>query len=137
MNTKLMLGVSKISKAGIGVFALEPIEANQKIILKNIACVFKQKKISDIPDEYLKYCPLTESGAFLCPENFHHMNIFWYLNHSNTPNLQWTKNGTFTNRKIKKGEELTVFYTDLETHPKNKIWNKSYLEELRTVNKKV
>lgn len=127
MNTKLLLGVSNIEKAGVGVYTLESIEADQKIILKNNVCVFRQKKINEIPDEYLKYCPLTENGNFLCPDNFHHMNIFWYLNHSNEPNLSWTKDGIFAKRKIEKGEELTVYYSDLLTHPKNKLWNAPYI----------
>jgi hypothetical protein len=120
---KFILRQSNIPNAGIGVFTLGDIEPSQQLVLGQLS-IFKKKSLSEIDDCFLKFCPMLEDEIFLCPESFHTMNVFWYINHSDTPNLVWTEGRLFSKRKVHSGEELTIFYHDLETHPKNIIWYK-------------
>ncbi len=123
------LGVSKI--AGIGVFAIKTIpkgvnpfkilsKDNDKIIelndddIKNLNKNVK-KIVNDFfgqGDKIKKYDVLA-SG----PNN---INISYYLNHSNEPNLDIVEIegsnylGFVANRIIKEGEELTINYSKYE-----------------------
>jgi SET domain-containing protein len=126
---KFILKPSTIENAGVGVFSVENIKSGAKLTLGDIKGKLLEKELEDIPDEFLKYCPLLSNNRFLCPENFNQMTIFWYLNHSNLPNVSWLKEGFYSNREILKNEELTVYYPDLLTHPKNKLWNQKYIKE--------
>ena len=42
------------------------------------------------------------------------MSVLWYLNHSKKPNLKAIKNGWITKNTIKKGQELTIDYSELD-----------------------
>jgi SET domain-containing protein len=52
------------------------------------------------------------------------MGVFWYVNHAKRPGLVFQKQRLSALRDIAAGEELTLYYSDLLTHPKNKLWVK-------------
>ena len=76
----------------------------------------------DIPDVYLKYCPRLESGLYLAPAKFTMMSVFWYINHAKEPNTAMQGNAIYAARDLEPGEEVTMYYPDLLTHPKNLLW---------------
>ena len=122
------IGVSKI--AGVGVIAIRDIPKStnpfktlfnhkDKIIElhdKELKCVNKdvKKMMKDFfgSQKKKKYDVLYYGLNFL--------NISFYLNHSNKPNIDIIENSKNeylefrTNKKIKKGEELTINYGDYE-----------------------
>lgn len=78
---------------------------------------------NDIPDCFLKYCFLKEEQLYWCPKDFFFMGKFWYINHSKNPNTAMNEDMRLVAaRDIQAGEELTTYYNDLLTHPKNKLW---------------
>jgi SET domain-containing protein len=123
------LGVSKI--AGIGVFAIKTIpkgvnpfkilaKDNDKIIELNYDDVKDlDKNVKKIINDFfgqggkLKKYDVLASG----PNN---MNISYYLNHSDKPNLDIVEIegsdylGFITNQIIKEGDELTIDYSKYE-----------------------
>jgi SET domain-containing protein len=123
------LGISKI--AGIGVFAIKTIpkgvnpfkilaKDNDKIIELNYDDVKDlDKNVKKIINDFfgqggkLKKYDVLASG----PNN---MNISYYLNHSDKPNLDIVEIegsdylGFITNQIIKEGDELTIDYSKYE-----------------------
>ncbi len=116
----LVLKPSSILGAGVGCFSLTPIAKGEQ--LSECAELFVKLEDWQIPHEYLKYCPRLPSGQYLCPPDFLKMGVFWYLNHAKHPNLVFENKRLYTCRPVQRGEELTVYYSDLLTHPENKLW---------------
>ncbi len=50
------------------------------------------------------------------------MSLFWYINHDKNPNVIANAWKLFATRTINPGEEVTLYYPDLLTHPKNQEW---------------
>ena len=110
------LGVSSIH--GIGVFAICNIEKNILLfendntemiwidVNNTIGISDKLKKM------YEDFCVLKDKGAkYGCPTNFNQLTMAWYMNHSDTPNVDIDENYDFrTLRDIEDGEELTINY---------------------------
>lgn len=121
-NTYCRLKPSKIE--GIGIFAIRnipkktnpfygsPVRKWQKLKpehYKNLDEEIK-KMISD-------FFAMDKNGSFSVPESgLNGMDISFFLNSSNKPNVKTIDDGTnfITTRKIKKGEELTVSYSDYD-----------------------
>lgn len=117
----MVLKPSLIEGAGVGCFALSAIGLGERITVghrENNRRLPEQ----EIHDSYLKYCPLLDSGLYLAPANFAVMSVLWYINHAREPNLQTEGWRLYATRDIDEGEELTMYYPDLFTHPKNKEW---------------
>lgn len=121
MENAFLLKASLLDTTGVGCFAAEPIEEGTRLYLPG-ENTNRHLDIDEIPDSHLKYCPLLESGKFLAPANFAMMSVFWYINHNREPNVVADKWRLFARRNIEPNEELTLFYPDLLTHPKNKAW---------------
>ena len=112
-----MLKPSAIEGIGVGVFATHDIEAGTIIDASGIPVRILHK--DEIPLVFLKYCVALGGGFYRCPDCFSKMAIFWYLNHSNSHNLDWIDTGVFrTNKDIKQFEELLMNYNQLD-EPEN------------------
>lgn len=118
---RFVLKPSHIPAAGVGCFASSPLPVGAQVS-PGFEEKFRRLPIEDIPDEYLKFCVLLPDGLFLSPENFLRMGVFWYINHARVPNLVFERHRLRTARPIDTGEELTLYYSDLLTHPKNVPW---------------
>jgi mannose-6-phosphate isomerase-like protein (cupin superfamily) len=111
--------ILKPSSNGIGVFALENIPAGA--LLFNCSHNMRKLKISDVPEALRQYCIYLNADELIAPERFDRLEIGWFLNHSESPNLSY--NGTqnfgakqakiYAARNIKTGEELLMDYNEL------------------------
>lgn len=110
--------------AGIGVFALHDIPKGAVVLHTKFK--IRLLKTKDIPAELLSYCVYLNDEECLGPEQFDHMEIGWYINHSDTPNIirktvEYTdeevnsfKARPFTAiQDIKAGDEITIDYNYL------------------------
>lgn len=123
MNEQLfILRPSLIKDAGVGCFATTEIPEGTRLINPEEAGTNRKLTQPEIPDSHLKYCPLLESGLFLSPANFAAMSVFWYINHDREANITTDKWRLHAARDIEPEEELTLYYPDLLTHPKNHEW---------------
>lgn len=69
---------------------------------------------------------LGKDGLYLCPESFLKMGVFWYINHSRTPNCEFHKGKLRAVVDLIPSTELTLYYADLLSHPKNLLWCKAW-----------
>ena len=110
---------------GIGVFATHAIPAGSQVLSGKF--LPRKMKTQDIPEEFLKYCVHLNDEECLCPRQFDRMEIGWYLNHSDNPNIMRKSEYTvFAIRDIKAGEEIFMDYNQLDepTHLKEAYyWN--------------
>ena len=114
----------KPSMHGVGVFAVHDIKKGahlrlfgdgETIDLRSIA-----RPTEKVPEVFKEYC--VDSGdTLICPQDFGHMHIGWYLNHSKNPNAMRDKDYkwyAFTD--IKAGEEISIDYNLLEEPEKKR-----------------
>jgi hypothetical protein len=97
---------------GIGVFTTHDFPQGSQIF----SGTFSPRKllIKDIPSAFLKYCIYLNDEECLCPERFDRMEIGWYLNHSDQPNIiKQAENLIVSTRDIKAGEEILIDYNHL------------------------
>ena len=61
---------------------------------------------------YDDFCVIKDNGKqYGCPQNFNQLTMAWYMNHSDTPNVEIDENYDFrASIEIKDGEELTINY---------------------------
>lgn len=109
--------ILKPSEHGVGVFANEDIKKNTHLRLFgdkeaiDLRSLIRKKK--DVPSVFRGYC-MDRGDDLVCPADFGHMQIGWYLNHSTSPNTypdndyKW-----YASRDIKTGEEITIDYNSL------------------------
>ncbi|MFA5877757.1 MAG: SET domain-containing protein [Candidatus Staskawiczbacteria bacterium] len=105
---------------GVGVFALKDIPKNQNPFRGVAKLKWYKFKISDFKDFGKDLIGMIDgfwgfekNGEIWIPEfGLNGMDISFFLNNSKKPNVKTIDKGTnfLTLRKIKKGEELTVFY---------------------------
>ena len=117
---------------GIGVFATHDIPSGTVLFNQKIDHAVRVLKIKEVPTDLIKYCVYISDEECLCPERFDRMEIGWYLNHSDAPNVakkDITKNDVvkdiqdfYNNRKkhilyaikdIKAGDEVLIDYNEL------------------------
>ena len=110
---------------GIGVFATHDIPAGTQVL--NLKQQLKRTlKIKDLPLSFIKYCIYISDEECICPERFDRMEIGWYINHSNTPNIAKAetitesnanngikKHHIYTTKDIKAGDEVLIDYNYL------------------------
>lgn len=112
--------VLKPTKYGVGVFANHDIEAETYLRLfgdeikekSNYSATIQRKK-EDVPIFFHGFC-VDRGNILLCPQDFGHMQIGWYLNHSKIPNAYHKNYDYYAIRDIKAGEEITIDYNTLE-----------------------
>lgn len=114
---------SLIPAAGLGVFTLKTLEESEKL-LEHPVCN-RLLEFHQIPQLFLKHCVLLQDGRrFLCPPDFNTMGPLWFMNHARIPNVQFNGGRLVASRTIHPGEELTLYYSDLLTHPCNQWVNR-------------
>ncbi len=108
----------RVSKYGIGVFAVIPIFKGTELFegdplpdMVQVNETYVETLPFAIQKLYKDFCPLNK-GIYDCPKSFDAMGQSWYLNHSDTPNCYMDKNyeHLYAIRNIKAGEELTIDY---------------------------
>lgn len=98
--------------SGIGVFAAQNMGISELVLPKFSP---REEKINNIPTEFLGYCIFLDEEKCLCPKEFDHMEIGWYLNHSKNPNVEKRADGNlYTIRAIEAGEEILIDYNQFE-----------------------
>lgn len=99
---------------GIGIFASHDIPAGT--IIQFFPDGFQHRILNkkDIPKDFLKYCVAQDDEHYKCPQNFGRMEIVWYINHAASANIIRIRPGVcMTKKDIKKGEEITLNYNEL------------------------
>ncbi len=102
---------------GIGVFTAHNIARDTQFVY----CDFLMRKllIKNIPTEFIHYCILINDKECFAPERFDRMEVGWYLNHSNHPNVKKiSEKNVIAIRDIKAGEEVLMNYNELN-EPEN------------------
>lgn len=112
------LGVSTVSGAGIGVFAISDIPSGagvfgaddaETVMVEKTETIYLRPEIRKL---YHDFCVLT-NGKYECPMSFNSLTISWYLNTSKTPNVQPDSDLHFKAiRDIRAGEELFANYDE-------------------------
>jgi SET domain-containing protein len=97
---------------GIGVFTLTAIKQGDKVPLFNEddSKVISKEEYARLPEAYSRYHVPDADEKWWGPIDYHRMSIGWYLNHSNTPNINVLAGFTAL-RRIRVGEELTIDYS--------------------------
>ena len=124
-NTHCHLKPSKI--LGVGVFAIWDIPKNTKLFsgLPDQKWErFKTDELKNLDKEVLKmiddfFVIEKDNNVYIPESGLDCLDMSFFINHSKKPNLRsdYNKNDVvifITNRKIKKGEELTVSYGDYD-----------------------
>ena len=121
-NTYCRLNPSKIS--GVGVFAIRNIPAKTELFKGQINQSWQRLKMEELTglnQEILKmiddFFVIEKNATVSIPESgLNGMDMSFYVNHSENPNAKTIDDGfTFVSlRKIKKGEEITVSYSDYD-----------------------
>lgn len=121
-NTYVRLKPSKI--AGVGIFAIRDIPKNTNPFLGSDSHSFFKFKMADLKGldrQILKmiddFLVIEKDQTVMIPSGgLNNINISFYLNHSDKPNLKVINDGFnfITLRKIKKGEELTSSYAEYD-----------------------
>ena len=125
-NTFAKLAPSNIH--GIGLFAIRDISFGQKLfeqILDDNDYIFLKNEdlqIFDIEIQNLikSLYILEEKGVWIQRTGLNHLDYSYYINHSDEPNLTYIQNKNYylPKRDIKKGEELTYDYNEVQ----DSIW---------------
>jgi hypothetical protein len=77
------------------------------------------RRKEDVPDIFRDYC-IDRGDELICPKDFGHMHVGWYLNHSSSPNAYPDDDYKWhALRDIKAGEEITIDYNSLN-EPENR-----------------
>jgi SET domain-containing protein len=111
---------------GVGVFAAHDIAAGEKVLTGKFTN--RKLKTKEIPEEFLRYCIFINDEECICPEKFDRMEIGWFLNHSNDPNIAKIADEAFIAiRDIKRGDEILIDYNKLDEpeHLKKEYYNQS------------
>lgn len=97
---------------GIGVFATHDIPSGTLVFTAPFK--FAIRKVKDVPAEFIKYCIFLSDEECMAPERFDRMEIGWYINHSDKPNIaKNAENKTVVVRDIKAGDEFVCDYNKL------------------------
>ena len=120
MDHALILKPSLFEGAGVGCFAVNTIPAGVPVSLHSDKLQLLSRET--IGEAYLKFCIFQGEDRYLSPSNFASMHMLWYVNHAKIPNLELRDRKLWTRTAINAGEELTLYYPDLLTHPINATW---------------
>jgi hypothetical protein len=114
------LGVSKITGAGVGVFALSSFQKGYPVFGPRGANYFiRWEELVDVSSavkDYIQCICHSDGDGFFIDGFLDQIDLSFYVNHSETPNLIHDENADvyFTAREIKAGEELTLLYPEHE-----------------------
>jgi len=122
VDTSIGLAPSPIH--GVGVFALCDIPASRTDVFSSGSENWpevSQAVVETLPQHTQKliatYCLLDDGKVYLPPHGFKIVDLAFFLNHSDEPNLKQMEGGNYfvTLRPIHAGEELTIDYNTLTT----------------------
>ena len=102
---------------GIGVFAIRDIPKGTLVCKSHEGALrwIQEKEVEELPPEmqklYEDFC-IYKDGQYGCPRSFNDLTPSWYINHSETPNVDIDEDAEFFALKlIKAGEELLADYS--------------------------
>jgi hypothetical protein len=107
------------SSHGVGVFAIRDIPEGTNVFAgdDNEIREIDKNDFANVQPEikklYEDFC-VWQDGKVKGPSNFNNLTVGWYLNHSDTPNVDF-----IATREIKMREELTADYTKYDERPLN------------------
>ncbi|MFA5355122.1 MAG: SET domain-containing protein [Candidatus Paceibacterota bacterium] len=113
--------ILKPAKYGVGVFAVHDIKKDTYLRLfneENVEVSISRER-KDIPELFQEYC-VDRGDMLLCPKDFGHMEVGWYINHSKDPNAYHKDYNYYALRDIKAGEEIIIDYNTLEEPEESK-----------------
>lgn len=111
--TEFSLILKPTSNGGIGIFATHDIPAGTEVFSKMYNLRTMNPK--HIPDELKKLCVLISDEECLCPERFDRMEIAWYVNHSDHPNIKRIEpRGCQAICDIKAGQEIVMDFNEFD-----------------------
>ena len=104
------------SPHGIGVFAAHDIRAGTYLRLDKDpdAEISRKVRRDEVPGEFIKYCIELDAEHVLRPDDFGHLEVVWFLNHSAEPNAAHRDYRYYALHDIRAGEEITIDYGSLE-----------------------
>lgn len=116
---------------GVGVFAVHDIPANSLVLDQPFE--LRVMKTKDIKSEWVKYCIYINDEEMVAPERFDRMEIGWYINHSDEPNIarktplhntrasnkaeiiaNMKVRSIYAIKDIKSGDEILIDYNSLD-----------------------
>src|ERR1039457_5810281 len=102
---------------GIGVFSWFPVAKGNLIFPYDDVedCVLIADPPPDGPLKVMvnRYGVETKVGIWI-PSDFNRMGVWWFINHSTEPNLEYVGNDIVAARGLAAGEELTIDYRTLD-----------------------
>lgn len=102
---------------GVGVFATHDLPSGIPVFSGKFEP--RKMKIKEIPAALIQYCVFLNDEECLCPERFDRMEMGWYINHSDQPNVKKISDKNIvTIYEIKSGEEILIDYNNLN-EPEN------------------
>jgi SET domain-containing protein len=121
-NIYVMIKPSPVD--GIGVFAIRDIPKGCRDMFSLATdeeeyLTLTKKEVEQLPQHSRilieTYCLFDEDNYFVPAEGFKKMDLVYYLNHSETPNVRSINDGDFFEalRDIKTGEELLINYGEI------------------------
>lgn len=106
--------ILKPSEYGVGVFAVHDIKEGTFLRLFGEEDSVEYRNEKDIPEVFREFCVSHENGKAICPKDFGHMAVGWYINHSkNNHNAYHRDLYWYSERDIKAGEEILIDYNSL------------------------
>ena len=110
------VGLSKIH--GVGIKAIRNIPKNTIVIKKkeynpenyDIKVLLDNGLEDEVFDSIKKYYAHNNNVIQLDKNKINEIDHIMYLNHNKNPNLDYVHGNYITNKKVKKGEELTIDY---------------------------
>ncbi len=111
------LRVSTIEGAGVGLFARVPFRQGESVnhlVDEDVRFVRKPKDMAMA----LKFGHKVADGWYL-PTDYGRMSLWWYANHSTTPNVDCEEDRYVVLRDIAAGDEITIDYSKLESDVDN------------------
>lgn len=104
------------SRHGVGVFAAHAIRAGTylRLYADPEAEISRRVRRCEVPGEFIKYCLEVDDEHVIRPNDFGHMELVWYLNHSPTPNAGHCDYRYHALRDIEAGEEITIDYATVD-----------------------
>jgi hypothetical protein len=106
------------SDHGVGVFAVHDIAKGVHLRLfgdkETIDLRSIERTKGSVPEVFRDFC-MDRGDKLVCPQDFGHMHVGWYLNHSKDSNTyRDTDYKWYSAREIKAGEEIFIDYNSLE-----------------------
>jgi|GEM_PF-514747 len=111
-----VLKPSTIPGAGVGVFAVHVIRKDTHLRLFGDKSTGEERirsiQKSAVPKLFHEYCK-DMGEEMICPQDFGHMSLGWYMNHSSAPNAHHIQYDWYASRDIQAGEEILIDYNTL------------------------